>query len=76
MVQKGEIVLEQFHLFSHTVFYSICILNPLKATFQLSSTSLNLGRSQNSVVKTIYPSLHSDHNHLAGYLDFSADASV
>ena len=37
--------------FFHNVFYVICILNPLIATFQLSSAaSLNLGRSQNGVL--------------------------
>ena len=45
---KGEIAQ---NFFPHLFFYAICILNPLVATFQLSSAaSLNLGRSQNGVL--------------------------
>ena len=37
--------------FFHNVFYAICILKSLIATFQLSSAaSLNLGWSQNGVL--------------------------
>ena len=50
-MEKGEIAQsEQFHFF-HNVFYEICTLNPVIATFQLSSAGcLNLGWSQNGVL--------------------------
>ena len=35
--------------FFHNVFYAICILNPIIATFQLSSVA-SLGPSQNGVL--------------------------
>ena len=51
-MEKGEIAQnEQFHPFPH--FFSIqpVSLNPLIATFQLSSAaSLSLGRSQNGLL--------------------------